>query len=124
MEAHAAQLQVQLDEAREHITQLETLLGTRTPFPVSWNLSEREAELLGLLLNRELVSGDMFMTIVAGARPHDMESDARTYTSQYIHRLRRKGIQISTVWGRGWFIKSSFKTHLRALIEREKTNDQ
>lgn len=114
-------LQDQLDQAHERIAQLEEMLGLDTEFPLSLALTPTEAQLLGLLLRRPIVSVEMFDTVLYGGRPDILKSDPRTNMAVYVHRLRQKlkphGIPIVNVWSRGHRLTDDGRRKLKEIIE-------
>ena len=87
----------------ERIADLEALLSEELPDFLSSDLTRTEATVASLLLRRPIVTRDAIMTFMYSTRA---DAPSVKIADVFICRLRRKlkpyGIEIETVWGRGY----------------------
>ena len=108
--AETAQLHDRIDE-------LERLLGMRPVLPRIWGLTAREADVLGILLKRQVMSHTQLFEAIWGG-----DSDRETKIVEVVvcklrAKLRPLGIAIRTEHGVGYYILPDSKTAARALID-------
>lgn len=110
------------DELRERIRLLEGIIGTNEDVPLEFNLTERERQILGILLRRERANMTTFFHVLYGDRsepPHEANIGV------YLHRMRRKlqpfGITIDRVPGRGsgWCLSRENKVKIFSILNGE-----
>ncbi|PZU43911.1 MAG: heavy metal resistance protein CzcR [Microbacterium sp.] len=116
---HAARLEIveaENDELRERIVQLEEMLGFRTPLPLEWRLTGREAGVVGFLLKRPLATKSEIMSALYSLQiddaPHEKIVDV--FVCNIRKKLRPFGVKIQTVWGQGYSIDASTRARLSA----------
>lgn len=104
------------EELRERVRELEDVLGMSIEVPIEWGLTASEARLIGMLLKREIVTK-------AGA--HACLYEARLegavdpkIIDVFICKARKKlkafGIEIRTVWGKGYLIDPETRARINA----------
>lgn len=97
---------------RERVRQLEEALASSSVVvPIEWGLTPSEARLFAALTTRDVLTKDAIMTALYSDRPDD---DPETkivdvYVCKIRPKLRPFGIEIATVWGRGY-----------SLVDRQK----
>lgn len=116
---HAARLEIaeaENDELRERIAQLQELLGFRTPLPLEWGLTGKEAGVVGFLLKRPMATKSELMTALYSLQiddaPHDKIVDV--FICKVRPKLRRFGVEIRTVWGQGYTIDKATRDRVAA----------
>jgi DNA-binding winged helix-turn-helix (wHTH) protein len=107
---------------RDRIEELERLIGMRTVPPRLWALTRREADVLGILLRRQVVTHAQLFEAIWGG---DSDRNARiveVVVCKLRAKLRPHGIAIRTEHGVGYFVPPESKGTARAQIaaqERE-----
>ncbi|WP_448031522.1 helix-turn-helix domain-containing protein [Bradyrhizobium liaoningense] len=107
------------DELRERIRVLEELVGIRIDVPLVFGLTAHEAVLFGLLLRRDLVTKEMAMVGLYGDRP-DLDPEIKivdVYVCKARKKLKRFGVEIETVWGRGYRLSAESKAIAQGFLD-------
>lgn len=108
------------DELRERVRVLEELVGIRIDVPLVFGLTAHEAVLFGLLLRRDLVTKEMAMVGLYGDRP-DLDPEIKII-DVYICKARKKlkgfGVEIETVWGRGYRLSAASKAIAQGYLDQ------
>lgn len=115
-------LQEENDELREKVRQLEELLAAGVlRIPREFGLTGTEETILGVLLSHEMGTVDQFLHALYYGRGDD--SPGGNIVNVYICRLRKKlgeyGIEIKTVWGRGYSLTKDSKAIIRQMFTPE-----
>jgi two-component system cell cycle response regulator CtrA len=111
----------------DRIDMLERALGSDAGplFPVEFGLTGSEAKVLNLLMLRDAVCKDGFMDAIYRGRGDD-EPEVKII-DVFICKLRRKirpfGVEIKTIWGRGYQMAPDDKARVRALCEPSALGD-
>jgi DNA-binding response OmpR family regulator len=109
---------------RDRVEELERLIGLRTLPPRLWGLTRREADVLGILLRRQVMThAQLFEAIWGGDSERDIKI-VEVVVCKLRAKLRPHGIAIHTEYGVGYFIPPDAKATARAQIaahERECT---
>lgn len=104
---------------RERIAQLEELLRGKEPPPIEFSLTGSEAIVFGLLTTRGLVTKDAMLAALYHNSGKE-EAEAKI-ADVFVCKLRKKlkpfGIQITTIWGRGWEMSAASKQLVREFSE-------
>ena len=104
----------------DRIEELERLLGMRAVMPRMFGLTRREADVLGILLRRQVMSTTALFEAIWGG---DSERGIRI-VDVMVCRLRAKlrphGIAIRNEYGVGYFIPPDGKATARALIDAQR----
>lgn len=107
---------------RDRVEELERLLGMRPVLPRLWRLTGREAEVLGILLRRKVMThAQLFEAIWGGDSDRDVKI-VEVMVCKLRAKLRLHGIEIRTEHGVGYFVPPESKAAARAQIaahERE-----
>ncbi|MCB2107005.1 MAG: hypothetical protein KDE14_04855 [Rhodobacteraceae bacterium] len=114
---------------REHIAQLEHVLGATAAQPASAWLTPMQRKMFGMLVARGVVSQASFYTVLFGALPDcDQPEPAIIKVQMCLLRKRLRAwckardvapIVISTRWGEGFFLDPDNKARARVLIKQE-----
>lgn len=113
-------LEQENDELRERIRVLEEIVGIRIEVPLVFGLTAHEAMLFGLLLKRDLVTKDLAMLGLYGDRPN-LDPEIKivdVYVCKARKKLRRFGVEIETVWGRGYRLSAQSKAIAQRLLDQ------
>lgn len=110
--------QIDLETAIERIEQLEEALGLGFQMHPRYGLSAAHERVLGLLVaSPGVATRERMFTALYGMRD-DGGPDQKIF-DVYISQIRKKltphGVNISTVWGRGWFMEAEDKAKVRAM---------
>lgn len=110
-------LEAENDQLRERVRQLEQMLGFHVEAPLQIGLTQHEASVFGFLLTRELASKEQILTAVYSAYGRD-EPEMKI-VNVFICKIRKKlkpyGVNIETLWGRGYYIPSAMKARVHEL---------
>ena len=102
------------DYLRAQVRQLKDALGTGLRLPEEWNLSVKEAAMLGVLGAREIATREAIMCALYGDDPDPPDEQILNVLN---HRLRRKlaprGFTIVTHRGQGLAIPREQRVRLR-----------
>jgi DNA-binding response OmpR family regulator len=107
---------------RDRVEEVERLLGMRVVPPRLWGLTRREAEVLGVLLRRQVISHAQLFEAVWGGDSDCGVKIVDVVVSKLRAKLRPHGITIRTEYGAGYFVPAASKVAARVLIaahERE-----
>ena len=114
-----AAVETENDLLRERIKQLEALLGRRDEVPLCLPLTRQEACLFGLMRKREVLTKEMAMSALYNHRPDSDGVDAKII-DVFVCKMRKKlkplGIEIETLWGRGYRITGPSKQRVTELL--------
>lgn len=121
-------LEAENDELRERIRQLErTFLNTEWTPPVELGLTIGEARIVGMLAVREeATTKDMFMTALYGLRPDSDQVEPKiidVFVCKARRKLARYGIEIGTVWGRGYIMPEASRNALINWCKTPETHE-
>jgi DNA-binding winged helix-turn-helix (wHTH) protein len=109
---------------RDRIEELERLIGMRMVPPRPWGLTRREADVLGILLRRQVMTHTQLFEAIWGGDSERNIKIVEVVVCKLRTKLRPHGIAIRTEYGLGYFIPPASKATARALIaahERECT---
>lgn len=111
-------LEAENELLREKIVALEEAMGMRIEAPLMLGLTSHETKLFGILLKRDVVTKEAAMSALYGDRPNG-EAEIKI-VDVYICKARKKlkpfGIQIETIWGRGFRMPAASKAQAAALL--------
>lgn len=112
-------LEAENEQLREKILALEEMLGLRLEVPLVLGLTSHEAKLFGFLLKREIATKEQAMHALYGHLPNsDVEIKiVDVFVCKARKKLKPHGIEIETVWGRGYRIPPSSKAIAATLSE-------
>ncbi len=113
-------LEQENDELRERIRVHEEIVGIRIEVPLVFGLTSHEAMLFGLLLKRDLVTKEMAMLGLYGDRPN-LDPEIKivdVYICKARKKLKRFGVEIETVWGRGFRLTAESKAIAQGLLDQ------
>ena len=117
--AREAALEETIRRLEDRVLELEEAMCLRVLSPLEWGLTQNESRLIGALLERELLTKDAAMAALYRDRGMD-EPDVKI-VDVFICKARKKlkpfGIEITTVWGVGYFMRPECKTSARQQIE-------
>jgi len=108
-----------VEELQDRIAELEEIIGLTADFPIIVQLRERrglmrlEARMLGLLIARPFVPYGCAYDALYGDRAELPKFDTlRTVVKRLRPYLAEIGVEISTVYGEGYFIDKQAKKKL------------
>jgi DNA-binding winged helix-turn-helix (wHTH) protein len=107
---------------RDRVEELERLLGMRPVLPRMWGLTGREADVLGILLRRQVMTHAQLFEAIWGGDSDCSVKIVEVMVCKLRAKLRPHGIAIRTEHGVGYFVPSDSKAKARAQIaahERE-----
>ena len=109
---------------RDRIEELERLIGMRMVAPRLWGLTRQEADVLGILLRRQVMSSTQLFEAIWGGDSECNIKIVEVVVCKLRAKLRPHGIAIRTEHGVGYFIPPDGKAMARAQMaarERECT---
>jgi DNA-binding response OmpR family regulator len=101
---------------RDRIEELERLLGMRPVLPRIWGLTAREADVLGILLRRQVMSQTQLFEAIWGGDSDRETKNVEVAICKLRAKLRPHGITIRTEHGVGYYLPPDSKAAARALI--------
>jgi len=107
---------------RDRIEELERLVGMRMVPPRLWGLTQREAEVLGILLRRQVMTHAQLFEAIWGGDSERNIKIVEVIVCKLRAKLRPHGIAIRSEHGVGYFVPPDSKATARARIaahERE-----
>jgi DNA-binding winged helix-turn-helix (wHTH) protein len=107
---------------RDRVEELERLLGMRQILPRLWGLTGREADVLGILLRRQVMTHAQLFEAIWGGDSDRSVKIVEVVVCKLRAKLRPHGVAIRTEHGVGYFIPPESKATARAQIaahERE-----
>jgi two-component system cell cycle response regulator CtrA len=122
MSKDVARLLALVDEQKERIRQLEDSLGFHLQSPLALSLTPAHAALFGCLYMRPLASREALLQAHGTAIGCSEDVEPKTL-DVHITKLRQKlkphGIEIETVWGRGYRMTDESKSIVCAMFVAE-----
>lgn len=110
----------EIERLRDRVSELEDAMGLTAKLPRRLLSEPMIDRFIGILLARPFGDRDAIYSTLYGGRPESDQPDIKIldiYASRSRKILRRWDIEVKTLYGRGWWIDSSNKTKLRALIK-------
>ena len=105
---------------RERIADVEELLAIDDPKPLIVKVSRTERILMELLLKRNMLTREVAWGVLYGHRP-DADQPQYRVISTIIHHLRDRlsphGVEITTDFGTGWYLKDKDRDKLEQLLK-------
>lgn len=112
------QLREENDLLKEQVAYLQSLLVADDPLPAEWNLSPSEERLFRVLLSREVATRDVVIAAVYWGK--DEPETAAKCIDVNVSRMRKKlsafGVEVKTIWGRGYCLPSDVRQQYRRSI--------
>lgn len=119
--AKIAMLERENDELRERVLQLEADLGMSAEIPPIFQLTGHESRVFGALLARDTCTKEQIMNAIYSLRP-DGDAAEIKIVDVFVCKARKKlavfGIEITTIWGRGYMLTAPMKARARAFINQ------
>lgn len=112
-----ARLRAENAELTEKVTQLEKLFIGPQPLPAELDLSPSEELLVSFLFKHDQATKDQIIHALYAFRdgpPGD--NIISVWVSLARRKLSQHGIEIKTIWGRGFYMPEESKTILRNMI--------
>jgi DNA-binding response OmpR family regulator len=101
-----------IENLRDRVEELETLLGLKTKLPDAYGLSPTEEKFVGILLKRKVATSEMLMTAIYGG----LTDRSIHNVGLHIWNIRRKlapwGLTIKNQWGRGYYLDDEARAAL------------
>jgi DNA-binding response OmpR family regulator len=109
----------ELQNLRDRVEELEALIGMRLAFedhrPLGF--SKRRAQILGILLNREIATRDFIFTAVWGGESNVCDKIIDVHVSKIRKRLKMFGANIENIHNVGYRIPEADRKRLKAMLE-------
>lgn len=109
----------ELEQLRDRVEQLEGVIGLSLHLPNALNLTPLKSRIVGILMNREIVSRDMFLDTIYGDKPEPDPKTIEVHITQIRRKLSPHGIDIKNHYGVGWYLSAPDKAKLKTLIAEE-----
>lgn len=111
-------LRSQLDEALERIRQLEEeLAGTKESWPLDWGFTNSEKIIMTTLMRHDVATKENIYFTLYG---HMADPPGSKVVDVFICKIRKRlssiGIQIQTLWGKGYAISLNDKEFIREML--------
>lgn len=120
MDVHA-RLEAQKEEIarlEERVAYLESALGMDFIAPVEWRLTTKESAVLGVIMAREIAPKNAILLAVY----QEMDQPEEKIVDVFVCKIRKKlepfGIQIDTLWGRGYYLTVENKAKINKRMEQ------
>lgn len=119
VERKLRELQKQNDFLQETVYRLREALTETRMLPREWRLTPSEQNIIGVMVNREVGTYEAFLTALylAKGRPEASQKILQVFICRLRKKLEPFGIEIHTIWGRGWALSPA----ARAMLRAEKT---
>jgi DNA-binding response OmpR family regulator len=105
-------------ELEERIVQLTKALGATLYAPPALRLTQSEATIVNMLLARPLLTREAAWTVLYGADPNGPDPKIfDVFLAKIRPKLRLHDVEISTVWGRGWFLDHDSRARLQSIYD-------
>jgi two-component system cell cycle response regulator CtrA len=126
--AYVRRIEAENEQLRERVAQLEELviedLTSRTP--IELELTIHEAALVGFLMKRTEASKEQLLTAIYGHLPSGDEPEIKiidVFVCKARKKLKKFGIEVKTLWGRGYMMPPAAKSALRAMTTRRQADE-
>jgi DNA-binding response OmpR family regulator len=120
VDARLEAVEAENDLLRARIAQLEELLGFTMGAPLVFRLTASEARVFGSLMKRDMVTKEHVMAALYRDNARD-EAEIKI-VDVFICKIRKKieayGVEIDTVWGQGYRLRSEMKKLAESFYER------
>jgi hypothetical protein len=104
---------------RERIADVEQLLAIDDPKPLVVKVSRTERIIMELLLKRSMLTREVAWGVLYGHRADADQPQYRvipTVVHHLRHRLAAHGVEITTEYGTGWYLKDKDREKLKQLL--------
>lgn len=119
VDARVEALEAENARLQDRIDQLEALNGMDWTAPIEFGLTARQSRLLGVMLQREVMTTDAGMAALY--RDHGRDEPDEQIIKVQVHKIRHKlkalGLPIITVWGVGYRVEPAVKARIRSWGE-------
>lgn len=120
-QARCVVLEAENQALRDRVVWLEQKVGLDFQIPLELRLTPHEAHCLGVLKQAAgAVTKEAMLSLVYQDRITDGEVPEIKIIDVFVYKLRKKltpwGIEIKTLWGRGYEMPRASKDKLRAMI--------
>lgn len=117
LEAMAAETQ----RLRDRIAVLEGMLGLDLRAPLEFRLTNLEARLFGVVLQRGMASRETLMAALYYDRPTDRDEPEIKIVDVVVCKIRKKlkpfGIDLLTIWGQGYRLSPEDRERCKSMME-------
>jgi len=111
-DVYVSTLQTENAGLRARIAQLEQEIGLRIEVPLIFGLTEGEGKIVALLMGREIATKETLLVAVTRDPTGNVVPEIKivdVYICKARAKLKKFGIGIETVWGRGYRIDQESK---------------
>lgn len=116
---YVAALEAENDELRATIRDMEQAFGFHNEVPIMFGLTQSESKVFSLLIERDMANRDQLLSALMHGRGADAEPH-RKIVDVYLCKIRAKlkpfGIEITSVWGRGYMIDAANKAKIAGYL--------
>jgi two-component system cell cycle response regulator CtrA len=121
IETENDELRAQNEDLQFRIRELQTAVGMSYSLPMCLPLTSREAALLGVLMQRDVATKDMILMALYNGMDEPQVKIIDVFVCKMRKKLQPFEIEISTLWGRGYYLAKEMKEKVRQLREQELT---
>lgn len=116
LERRVQELKQQNEYLQETVHRLREALTETRLLPREWKLTPSEENFIGVLINREVGTYEALLTTLylAKGRPEASQNILHVFVCRVRKKLEPYGIEIRTIWGRGWALSPESRASLRA----------
>lgn len=104
---------------RARVSDLETKYGFYNKVPLLFGLTASEAKVFSMLTERDMANRSQLMNAIMVGRGADEEPEPKI-VDVYICKIRKKlkpfGVEITSVWGRGYRLEVTAKEKVAAYL--------
>jgi DNA-binding response OmpR family regulator len=93
-----------VEDLRDRVEELETLLGLKVSFAKQFRFTRTEQKFVGILLRRKVASRDAFFTAIYGGLSDRSEGVIEVNISNIRRKLEPYGLTVRNRWGVGYYL--------------------
>lgn len=116
LERRLRELQKKNEYLEETVHRLREALTETRLLPREWRLTPSEENILGVMVNREVGTYEALLTALylAKGRPEACQKILQVFICRLRKKVEPYGVEIRTIWGRGWALSPESRASLRA----------
>ena len=116
---YVAALEAEIDELRAKMQDMERAFGFHNEVPLMFGLTGAETKVFSLLIERDMANRDQLLSALMHGRGADAEPEKKivdVYLCKIRVKLKPFGIEITSVWGRGYMIDAANKAKIAGYL--------